>query len=412
MRASNTASTACCSAGNAGSPRAWIASQRSSTSCHSMHASMKLGATGRPSPTRRSVSASASCTKRSRCGLPPGLPCTASRIGNTPRCSPCLRSSSRLFSAWPVCSSLIISSKIARSRHVGQQRRHLLHRRLCLRIDGEAQLGGEAHHADDAHRVLAVARGRVADHAQHALLAVAKALVVVDHHLPRRVVVQRIDAEVAPRRVLDLRPPDVVAQHAPAGIDHVALARQLLLRGLLVAADLVGRGAVQQRAEGRDFDHLMVAPAAEDHVHDAEAPADDEGAAEQRLHLLGRGVGGHVEVLRPQAHQQVAHRTADDEGLVPGLLQRAHHAHRALVEQTLVDAVFFRADLDALAQRHRGLCCVALAEQAVDEFFDHANSRRMGQPRSSAMRCSAGAGLVATGWLTLRSSGRSLVESL
>ena len=82
--------------------------------------------------------------------------------------------------------------------------------------------------------------------------------------------------------------------------------------------DLLGGGGVQVGAEGRHLDHLVVAAAAEHHVHDAKAPADDEGAPEQRLHLLGRGVGGDVEVLRPQADQQVAHRAADDVGLVAG----------------------------------------------------------------------------------------------
>jgi hypothetical protein len=44
-------------------------------------------------------------------------------------------------------------------------------RRTCLRLDLEAQLGGEAHDADDAHRILAVARLRVADHAQQRFFA-------------------------------------------------------------------------------------------------------------------------------------------------------------------------------------------------------------------------------------------------
>jgi hypothetical protein len=97
----------------------------------------------------------------------------------------------------------------------------------------------------------------------------------------------------------------------------------------------------------------VLAAAAEDHVHQAEAPADDEGAAEQRLHLLGRGVGGDVEVLRPQADQQVAHGAADDVGLVAGILERAHHAHGVVVEQLRIDAVFFGRHLDATAQRDR-----------------------------------------------------------
>jgi hypothetical protein len=77
-------------------------------------------------------------------------------------------------------------------------------------------------------------------------------------------------------------------------------AGQLALAGALVAADLLGRRVVHVGAEGGDLDHLVLAPAAVHHVHDAEAPADDEGAAEQALDLLRRGVGGHVEVLGPQ----------------------------------------------------------------------------------------------------------------
>ena len=75
---------------------------------------MKLGATERPSATRLSVSSSASRTNLpcTLSGSAPSLSSTASRIGNTPRARPCLRSSSMLASAWPVCSSLIISSNI------------------------------------------------------------------------------------------------------------------------------------------------------------------------------------------------------------------------------------------------------------------------------------------------------------
>jgi hypothetical protein len=40
-------------------------------------------------------------------------------------------------------------------------------------------------------------------------------------------------------------------------------------------------------AEGGDLDHLVLAPAAVHHVHDAKAPADDEGAAEQALTCSG-----------------------------------------------------------------------------------------------------------------------------
>ena len=65
-----------------------------------------------------------------------------------------------------------------------------------------------------------------------------------------------------------------------------------------------GRGAtravdriVDIGTEGRDLDLLVLAAAAVDDVHQAEAAADDVGAAEQRLDLLGRRVGGDIEVL-------------------------------------------------------------------------------------------------------------------
>ena len=115
-------------------------------------------------------------------------------------------------------------------RHVVEQRRHLLDRRPRLGLDLEAELGREAHGADDAHRVFAVARDRVADHAQQLLLRVLDAAVVVDHDLAHRVVVHRVDGEVAPRGVLDLRAPDVVAQHAALGVDGVVHAGELALR--------------------------------------------------------------------------------------------------------------------------------------------------------------------------------------
>jgi hypothetical protein len=71
----------------------------------------------------------------------------------------------------------------ARLRHVVEQRRHLLDRRARLRLDLEAELGREADGADDPHRVLAVARDRVADHPQQLLLGVLDAAVVVDDDL-------------------------------------------------------------------------------------------------------------------------------------------------------------------------------------------------------------------------------------
>ena len=94
---------------------------------------------------------------------------------------------------------------------------------------------------------------------------------VVHHDLALRVVVHGVDAEVAPGGVFVLRPPHVVAQHAAGGIHGVFHARKLAFGGALVAADVLGIGAVQVGAEGGDFDHFVLAPAPENHVHDAKA---------------------------------------------------------------------------------------------------------------------------------------------
>jgi hypothetical protein len=150
---------------------------------HSTQASRKLGATGLPSPTRRSVSCSASAHE----GLLGALDHhVQQRID-----AACQAQQFQLLDAgqrWPVCSSLSISSNRRLCGTFGQQRQAGQQRRLGLGFELEAQraeLGRKAHGADDAHRVFAVARGRVADHAQHLLLGVLDAAVIVDHDLRR-----------------------------------------------------------------------------------------------------------------------------------------------------------------------------------------------------------------------------------
>ena len=105
-------------------------------------------------------------------------------------------------------------------------------------------------------------------------------------------------------------------------------------------------------AEGGHFQQLL----AEHHVHDLEAPADDEGAPEQALDLFRRGVGGDVEVLGFDAQQQVAHRAADQEGLEAGFLQGLGDAHRVGRHQLRVDAMFLRTEHRAGRDRLVFLC--------------------------------------------------------
>src|SRR3546814_10540641 len=81
-------------------------------------------------------------------------------------------------------------------------------------------------------------------------------------------------------------------------------------------------------AECRHLDDLRT----EHHMCQAKAAADQAAVAEQLLYLIGRGVGGHVEILRPQSQQQVAHRAADQVGGVAGLIEAVQHAQRRLAD--------------------------------------------------------------------------------
>jgi hypothetical protein len=116
---------------------------------------------------------------------------------------------------------------------------------------------------------------------------------VVPHLLGRRIEIERIDREIAPRRVLGLRAVDVVGDQA----------------AVLVGGVLAGlRGAKR-----RHLDRLRP----DVHVDQTEPPADDERAPEQRLHLLGARVGRNVEILGLDPEQQIADCATHDEGLNP-----------------------------------------------------------------------------------------------
>jgi hypothetical protein len=68
-------------------------------------------------------------------------------------------------------------------RHVLEQAGHFADRLFRVRVDEQAELGGEADGAQHADRVFAVAGTRFADHAQGLLLEVGDAVVIVDDRL-------------------------------------------------------------------------------------------------------------------------------------------------------------------------------------------------------------------------------------
>ena len=194
----------------------------------------------------------------------------------------------------------------ARRGGLAQQRRQPRQRLRGGRLDAEVQLGRQPHRAQHPHRILAVARFRVADQAHRARLHVLVAADVVAYREILDRVVQRVAGEIATDRIVLDAAVDVVAHQPP--VLHLA-----------VAAAVVAVGA-----EGGHLDDL----AAVDHVGQAEAAADQPAVAEQALDLLGRGVGGHVEILRMHAQQQVAYRPADQVGAKAGLAQPVQHPQR------------------------------------------------------------------------------------
>ena len=104
---------------------------------------------------------------------------------------------------------------------------------------------------------------------------VAHAVVVVDDGFVCGVVEQRVDRKVAAACVFFLAPEHVVVQDAP-----------LLVGGFVVSA-----------AKGGDFEGFWP----HQHMHDAETPSNNAGAAEQVVYLLWRGIGGDVKVFGVRA---------------------------------------------------------------------------------------------------------------
>ena len=199
----------------------------------------------------------------------------------------------------------------------------------------------------------------------------------------------------------------------------------------------VGLAVGMGRPEGGDLDGL----APEHHMNDAKAPADDACASKERLHRLGGGVGGHVEVLRGTAQQQVAHAAADDVGAVARVLQLFAGAQRGAGDLLAGQSQRLGgqdAGLGQLGGRGAGAAgcaarnagagtgrcarsgrSVAVGRPAGDPFeqsvehdaYTRGNRSMIGQPRSVAVWRSTGSGLVATGCVAISSIGRSLRES-
>ena len=63
-------------------------------------------------------------------------------------------------------------------------------------------------------------------------------------------------------------------------------------------------------------------------MRQAEPAANQPAARKDILNFLGRGTGGHVEILGNLAQQQISNAAAYDKSLKTGFLQFAHNMGR------------------------------------------------------------------------------------
>ncbi|GEM_PF-20259 len=160
-------------------------------------------------------------------------------------------------------------------------------------LDFEAELGGESHRAHHADGILAHPQLGVADSADQSSPEIVNSAGKIDHMKILRAVEQRVDGEVAAKRVFLGRAESIVETNQR----------------------IVGIGdGLGLAAEGGDLDIL----AAEENVDQAKAPAYQARVAEQLADLLGMGRSGNVEILGLAREHQVAHAAADQVCLVSG----------------------------------------------------------------------------------------------
>lgn len=74
-------------------------------------------------------------------------------------------------------------------------------------------------------------------------------------------------------------------------------------------------------------------------MHQLETASDNACTPEQRADLLGRGVGGDVEVGGLEPGDQVTYRAANNIGIVPMLVQDFTHLDGMPGHQTAINAV-------------------------------------------------------------------------
>src|SRR5688500_762101 len=174
-------------------------------------------------------------------------------------------------------------------------------------IDSEIESRSECDRAQHAHWIFLKPLFWHADASDQSVPDVVESSDVVDDRPSLDVVEQRVQREIASKRVFFGRTERVVMVDQQIRIVGGRARRGRNGRrghGLFFGArrDLT--------AEGCHLDYLR----AELHVREAEAPADDPAIPEEPLYLVGMRGGADIEVFRRAAEQQIAHAAANQVG--------------------------------------------------------------------------------------------------
>jgi hypothetical protein len=238
-----------------------------------------------------------------------------------------------------------------RRRHAVEHVGELADRGFSARMQREAEFRCEARSPQHAHRVFTVARRGIADHAQDTIARVLDAAHVIPDRVILDVVVERVGGEIAAPHVFFDRAVEVVAQDAAVLVDRAML-------GFIDAMVFVHLGVCG--AERRHLDDLV----AEAHVRQVKPAADQAAIAECLADIFRMRIGRDVEILGLDVEQQIAHRAADQEALVAGILEAVENLERGrrdvgagdVVLAAGVDPGLRRAGLDSgLGSGGRGL---------------------------------------------------------
>ena len=173
-------------------------------------------------------------------------------------------------------------------------------------IDLEAVAGGKAHGAEQCRGVDGEHRVGIVDGADDFVAQVVQTAMIVDDGIVLEVVVDAVDRQVARIGIIE----QVLTEGAIGGIcRNERLTLEFLtdapdrhhVRPILIGIMRLGNVATTRLRDG------------------------DIEACQLLLHLLGRGIGGEVEIVDGCTQDGVAHSTAVDVGLVAQFVESCHH---------------------------------------------------------------------------------------